>query len=226
MEIKKSEKANLEHLKSTFFLIGLVVTLSIIWLGFEYKTYDKIVNEFANQMALEDEEDIVLQTQRNEPPPPPPPQQQTTVIEIVEDDVEVDLDLDFSTEMDENADIEDAPIRQAEEEETKEDEIFVFVEEQAGFPGGEEKRMQFLRDNIKYPEMAKESGTQGTVYLKFVIEKDGSITNVQVVRGIGAGCDEEAVKVAKSMPRWQPAKQRGRPVRVWFNMPIKFTLQG
>lgn len=225
MEIKKSEKANLEHLKSTFFLIGLVITLSIMWFAFEYKTYDKIVNDFANQSVLEDEEDIVIQTQRNEPPPPPPPQQQTTVIEIVEDDVDVDIDLDFNSEMDEDADIEDAPIQQAEEEEAAEEEIFVFVEDQASYPGGEEARMKFLRDNIKYPEMAKESGIQGTVYLKFVIEKDGTISNVQVVRGIGGGCDDEAVRVLKSMPKWQPAKQRGRPVRVWFNMPIKFTLQ-
>ncbi|MBN2747592.1 MAG: energy transducer TonB [Bacteroidales bacterium] len=226
MEIKKSEKANLEHLRSTFMLIGLMITLSVIWLSFEYKTYDKTVNDFENMQVLEDEEDIVIQTERLETPPPPPPQQQTTVIEIVEDDVEVDIELEFDAEMDEDADIEDAPIIQQEEEEEKEEEIFVFVEEQAGFPGGEEARMKYLRDNTKYPQMAKESGIQGTVYLKFVVEKDGRITNIQVVRGIGGGCDEEAVRVLKSMPKWQPAKQRGRPVRVWFNMPFKFILQG
>ncbi len=226
MEIKKSEKANLEHLRSTFMLIGLMITLSVVWLSFEYKTYDKTVNDFEKMQALEDEEDIVIQTERLETPPPPPPQQQTTVIEIVEDDVEVDIELEFDAEMDEDADIEDAPIIQQEEEEEKEEEIFVFVEEQAGFPGGEEARMKFLKDNTKYPQMAKESGIQGTVYLKFVVEKDGRITNIQVVRGIGGGCDEEAVRVLKSMPKWQPAKQRGRPVRVWFNMPFKFILQG
>lgn len=226
MEIKKSEKANLEHLKSMFFLIGLVLTLSILWWAFEHKSYDKVKNDFVNQAVLEDEDDIVLQTERNEPPPPPPPQQQTTVIEIVEDDVDIDVDLEIDAEMDQDADISDAPVKQEEEEEQKEEEIFVFVEENAGFPGGEEARMKYLRDHIKYPEMAKESGVQGTVYLKFVVEKNGSISNVKVLRGIGGGCDEEAVKVLKSMPKWKPAKQRGRPVRVWFNMPIKFTLQG
>ncbi len=226
MEIKKSEKANLEHLKSVFFLIGLVITLSVLWWAFEYKSYTKTKNDFINEAVLDDEEDIVVQTERNEPPPPPPPQQQSTVIQIVEDDVDVDDELDIDAEMDEDADIEDAPVQQEEETEEKEDEIFVFVEEQAGFPGGEEARIKYLRDHIKYPEMAKESGIQGTVYLKFVVEKDGSISNVKVLRGIGGGCDEEAVRVLKQMPKWKPAKQRGRPVRVWFNMPIKFTLQG
>lgn len=226
MEIKKSEKANLEHRKSMFFLIGLMITLSVIWWAFEHKTYDKMENDFADEAVLDDEEDIVIQTQRNEPPPPPPPQQQTTVIEIVEDDIDVDMDMDFDVEMDENADIEDAPVQQEEEEEQVEEEIFVFVEDQASFPGGDEARMKFLQENIKYPQMAKESGIQGTVYLKFVVEKNGKISNVQVLRGIGGGCDEEAIRVLKAMPKWQPAKQRGRPVRVWFNMPIKFTLQG
>lgn len=226
MEIKKSEKANLENLKSTFFLIGMVITLSFLWYSFEYKTYDKVVNDFANQSILEDEEDIIIQTQRAETPPPPPPQQQTTVIDIVDNSIKVDLDIDFDAEMDEDADIEDSPIKQNEEEETAEEEIFVFVEDQAGYVGGEEARMKYLQENIKYPEMAKESGIQGTVHLKFVIEKDGSVSNVSVQRGIGGGCDEEAVRVVKKMPKWQPAKQRGRPVRVWFNMPIKFTLQG
>jgi periplasmic protein TonB len=226
MEIKKSEKANLENLKSTFFLIGMVITLSFLWYSFEYKTYDKVVNDFANQSILEDEEDIIIQTQRAETPPPPPPQQQTTVIDIVDNSIKVDLDIDFDAEMDEDADIEDSPIKQNEEEETAEEEIFVFVEDQAGYVGGEEARMKYLQENIKYPEMAKESGIQGTVYLKFVIEKDGSVSNVSVQRGIGGGCDEEAVRVVKKMPKWQPAKQRGRPVRVWFNMPIKVTLQG
>ncbi len=109
---------------------------------------------------------------------------------------------------------------------SKEDEIFVFVEYNASFPGGVDARMKYLRENITYPKLAKESGIQGTVYLKFVVEKNGSITNVKVLRGIGGGCDEEAMRVVKNMPKWNPAKQRGKPVRVQFNMPIKFVLSG
>ncbi|OIP02215.1 MAG: hypothetical protein AUJ98_01965 [Bacteroidetes bacterium CG2_30_33_31] len=226
MEIKKSEKANLEHVRSIFILIGLVFSLSIMWWAFEYKSYDKVKNVFENTAAMQDEQDVVVQTARNEPPPPPPPQQQTTVINIVKDNVDVDIDLDISSEMDENASIEDAPVKQTVETDVKEEEIFVFVEENAGYVGGEDARIKYLMDNIKYPIMAKESSIQGTVYLKFVVEKDGSVSNVTVLRGIGGGCDDEAVRVLKSMPKWKPAKQRGRAVRVWFNMPIKFTLQG
>jgi len=79
-------------------------------------------------------------------------------------------------------------------------------------------------NNIKYPEVARTSGITGTVYVQFVVEKDGSISDVKVVRGIGGGCDEEAVRVVKSMPRWKPGKQRGQPVRVYFTLPIEFKL--
>lgn len=109
-------------------------------------------------------------------------------------------------------------------EDKKEEEVFVFVENQAGFPGGEKARMQYFAKHITYPELAKENDIQGTVFLKFIVEKDGSISNVTVVRGIGGGCDEEAMRVIREMPKWTPAKQRGKPVRVWYNMPIKFTL--
>ena len=85
--------------------------------------------------------------------------------------------------------------------------------------------MAFLGKNIKYPALAKESGIQGRVFINFVVEIDGSITDVKVLRGIGGGCDEEAVRVVESMPKWKPGKQRGKPVRVSYNLPVKFTLQ-
>jgi len=106
----------------------------------------------------------------------------------------------------------------------KVEKIFDFVEERAMFPGGEEKLMEFLSANLKYPQIARENGVKGNVYVKFIIEKDGSITNIQVVRGIGSGCDEEAVRVIKSMPKWEPGKQRGTPVRSRFILPFKFKL--
>jgi protein TonB len=104
-------------------------------------------------------------------------------------------------------------------------EIFTVVEEQPGYPGGEEARISYLQQNIKYPEEAKELGIQGKVFVTFVVEVDGSISDVRVLRGIGGGCDEEAIRVVRSMPKWVPGKQRGVPVRVQFNLPIKFTLQ-
>lgn len=104
------------------------------------------------------------------------------------------------------------------------DSIYFHVDEFPEFPGGEEARMKFIHDNINYPEMAQESGIQGTVYVKFIIEKDGSISNVEIIRGIGGGCDEEAIRILRMMPKWKPAMSQGKPVRIKFNMPFKFTI--
>lgn len=225
MEIKKTDRASLEKNRTTFILIGLVITLSIVWYAFDHKTYDRENVMVMQNTMLDEEEDVILQTQRNEPPPPPPPPQQTTVIEIVEDDVEVD-DIEIDAETDDDEEIEEQEIKEEEDELDKEEEIFVFVEDQPGYPGGDAARIKYLQENIKYPEIAKESGVQGTVYVTFVVEKDGKITSVKILRGIGGGCDEEAVRVIKRMPRWKPGKQRGRSVRVQFNMPVRFVLAG
>jgi periplasmic protein TonB len=170
------------------------------------------------------------------PPPPPPPEAMAekvkfTVPKVVEDTVETGLATQDDLSMKGN--VEAPPEEEIKIEEPKEQviqqeapkEIFTVVEEQPGYPGGDEARIKFLQENIKYPEEAKELGVQGKVFVTFVVEVDGSITDVRVLRGIGAGCDEEAVRVVKSMPRWVPGKQRGQPVRVQFNLPIKFTLQ-
>jgi len=170
------------------------------------------------------------------PPPPPPPEAMAekvkfTVPKVVEDTVETGLATqdDLSTK----GNVEAPPEEEIVVEEVKEQviqqeapkEIFTVVEEQPTYPGGDEARIKFLQENIKYPEEAKELGVQGKVFVTFVVEVDGSITDVRVLRGIGAGCDEEAIRVVKSMPKWQPGKQRGQAVRVQFNLPIKFTLQ-
>ena len=111
------------------------------------------------------------------------------------------------------------------EETIEEAEVFLVVENQPQFPGGEDAMKQFLRENINYPQIAKESGIQGTVYVNFIVEPNGSLTNIKVRRGIGGGCDEESIRVVKMMPRWEPGTQRGKPVRVSYNIPIKYTLQ-
>jgi len=112
------------------------------------------------------------------------------------------------------------------QKETPEDDpVFTVVDKMPQFPGGEEARIKYMSGNIKYPEAAKKAGVQGTVYVTFVIGKDGSINDVKVLRGIGSGCDEEAIRVIKGMPFWSPGEQRGQPVKVQFNMPIKFSLE-
>ena len=170
------------------------------------------------------------------PPPPPPPEAMAekvkfTVPKVVEDTIETglqtqdDLSSKGNTEAPPEEEIKIEETKTQVIEEAPKAEIFTVVEEQPGYPGGDEARIRFLQENIKYPEEAKELGTQGKVFVTFVVEMDGSITDVRVLRGIGSGCDEEAIRVVKSMPRWVPGKQRGQPVRVQFNMTIKFTLQ-
>ena len=104
-------------------------------------------------------------------------------------------------------------------------EIFVVVEQDPEFPGGMQALIQYLGSNIKYPQKAMEDGIQGTVYVTFVVEKDGQVNNVKVIRKLGGGCDEEAVRVVEAMPKWKPGKQRGKAVRVQYNLPIKFQLK-
>lgn len=105
-----------------------------------------------------------------------------------------------------------------------EEETFVMVEEMPEYPGGINKLMEYLSKNIEYPKAARESGIQGRVFVSFIVEKDGSISNVKVIRSIGGGCDEEAVRVVKAMPKWKPGKQRGKAVRVSYMLPVVFKL--
>jgi len=226
METKKTKKADLEPKKVIFLEIGLIVALAVILLAFNYRSYEK--GSMLNiQVQVDDTpEEIIPITKQEVKPPPPPPPKQVTVINIVKDDVEVEDDIEIDVEADQETIIDDFVPVFEEEEEVVEMEIFTVVESMPNYPGGDEARMRFLQENIKYPQMARESGIQGTVYVTFVVETDGSVTDVRVLRGIGGGCDEEAIRVINLMPKWNPGKQRGKPVRVQFNMPIKFTLQG
>ncbi|MCK9450742.1 MAG: M56 family metallopeptidase [Bacteroidales bacterium] len=104
-------------------------------------------------------------------------------------------------------------------------EIFTVVEEMPVYPGGASEMMNFLANNIQYPEQARRQKIQGRVFVNFVVEKDGAVSNVKILRGIGSGCDEEAIRVVELMPKWKPGKQRGQAVRVSFNLPVKFVLE-
>lgn len=226
MEIKKESKYDLERIKALFFQAGLVFSLGIILFAFEWRTSEGGDGDWDQMQVIDIPEDQIEIT-RQEEPEPPKPEQQTTVLDIVEDDVEVDDDLDINAEDDMDTEVGDfiAPIDD-DDPVIVEAEIFTIVEDQPAFPGGESALFEYLRNNISYPQMAKESNIQGTVFVTFVVEPDGFISNVKVLRGIGGGCDNEAIRVVKKMPRWSPGKQRGKPVRVQFNLPIKFVLEG
>jgi protein TonB len=224
MEPKKYEKANLENKKSYFFEVGLILALLIVFAAFEYKTYDKVTIDIQKRLVDDTPEEIIPITEHKPPPPPPPPPKQVTQIKIVEDDVEVEDEIDIDVEADDDTEVEEyIPVE--EEEEIVEAEIFTVVESMPEFPGGTGELYKYLGKSIKYPPLAKESGIQGRVFVNFVVEPNGSISNVKILRGIGGGCDEEAMRVVKSMPSWKPGKQRGKAVRVSYNLPIKFTLQ-
>ncbi len=224
MEAKKTPKADLESKRRIFLQIGIAVALGAALVAFEWRHYERPDFDLGTlEIDFIEEEDIPI-TRQEQPPPPPPPEPSQELI-IVDDDVEleeeftIDVDADVFTEVQEFT-----PIMIEEEEEVDEDVIFTVVEDQPEFPGGEAARQRFLEENLRYPQMAREAGIQGTVFVTFVVETDGSVTDVRILRGIGGGCDEEAIRVVSMMPRWEPGRQRGQPVRVQFNMPIRFRL--
>ena len=225
MEDRKTKKADLEGKKGYFFEIGLIIALLIVFAAFEYKSYDKITVDLTARAVDDTPEEIIPITEQKVKPPPPPPPKQVTKITIVEDDVEVEDDIDIDVEADDETEMEEYIPPEDDDEEIVEAEIFTVVEAMPEFPGGMAKLMGYLGNNIKYPPFAKETNIQGRVFINFVVEPDGTISNVKVLRGIGGGCDEEAIRVVNSMPKWKPGMQRGKPVRVSYNLPVKFTLQ-
>lgn len=228
MEEKKTSKADLENKRLIFTEIGLVIGLALMLFAFEWKTYEKSVIEVTSRQVENVSEDIIPITEQKVKPPPPAPVKQVVKINIVDDNITVDEDITIDVEANENTQVEEyvAPVKGiAEEESAEEAQIFMVVESMPEYPGGEPALYAYLSENIKYPQMAKESGIQGRVFVTFVVERDGRVTDVRVLRGIGGGCDEEAIRVVDGMPKWTPGKQRGKSVRVQYNLPVKFTLQ-
>ena len=228
MEVKKAPKANIETQKTTFLLMGLVVALAVLFVGFEWSsTISKLDETVIVQDVLAEEEIEITQRDPTPPPPPPPPEPEVPeIIDVVEERVENQIDLSSLEDDQSRAQVATytppPPPKAVEEEATEE--IFVVVEQQPEFPGGMSALMKFLSDNIKYPVIAQENGIQGRVITNFVVERDGSITDVNVVRGQDPSLDKEAVRVIKTMPRWKPGQQRGKPVRVRFTLPVQFRL--
>ena len=216
MQPKKNPEISLEKKKGLFFQIGLVITLVLVLAVFEWKSYDK-VDYNLGQLNLDDLEEEIIPITKQEVKPPPPPPPPPEVIEIVEDEVEIEEELEIEdTESDEDIAIEI--------EEESDDDFFMVVENMPEFPGGDLGLMKYIQKNVKYPPIAKEYNITGKVYVSFIVDKSGSVTNVKVVRGVDKNLDAEALRVVKSLPKYKPGKQRGKPVRVMFTIPINFTL--
>lgn len=222
MESKKNPKADLEKLRGTFLLGGLVLSLFIVFIIINLKFYDVQASELGTLVAQQEEEDIIPITEQNTPPPPPPPPPAAPeIIEIVQDDQEVE-DIEIE---DTEADAQTVVETFVQEEEIVEEEVFTIVESMPEFPGGVNAMMKYLADNTKFPPAAKANGISGKVYVTFTIGKDGKIRDAKIIRGVHDLLDKEALRVVKSMPDWSPGKQRGKAVSVSYNLPINFILK-
>ena len=225
MEIKKSERASLEKDKLVYVLMGLVFVLSLVYVALEWTEQEVTKYEVTDTEFLFEEEVEIQQTSQETPPPPPPPAvQEVEVLNVVEDNVETET-IEVTTEETETEVVIAAPV-EAPVEEEEEEVVFVVVESMPEFPGGQQALFKYLSENVKYPVIAQENGIQGRVICQFVVNKDGSIVDVEVVRSGGdPSLDKEAIRVIKSMPKWKPGKQRGKAVRVKYTVPVNFKLQ-
>ncbi len=246
---KKSKYAAVDVFQwsGLFFYTGLIISLLITTLALNWTTKEKEVYIPEDALVLEEEIEVEPPRSKQElpPPPPPPPPVITEVPNTVEVEEDENLFVDQSIEAE--TEIVDAPKAKQTTappppppppvEEAEEAPIFKIVEEMPRFAGCEnlkkkeernqcsqQKLLEFIYSNIKYPEIAKETQVEGVVVVQFVVEPDGSISNIKVVRDIGAGCGEEAMRVVKMMPNWIPGRQRTKKVRVLFNLPIRFKL--
>lgn len=230
MEIKKSPQADLERGKGLSLLLGLVVAISVLFVTLEWRTQSgQTVAAAALDMSMIDDALLVQDEQ---------PEEQPEEIKQPEEVQEAQLPDDFKV-VDDNKEVakiafvssdEDKPTPPPvvapptlEPEDTEE--IFEIVEEPTSFPGGMQELMKWLGKNIKYPDLAADNGIQGRVMVRFVVERDGSTSNVEIARSVDPSLDKEAIRVVKAMPKWNPGKQRGKAVRQRFVLPVQFRLQ-
>lgn len=225
MELKKNPKADLRRYSALFLEIGFVVALGAVLGAFSYTIHEKNVAGFGELEDVVAEEEIIPITRQQEITPPPPPEvpKVAEVFKIVDDDVELEDEMDIG-DMEADQETEVAIVEMAEEEEEEEEQVFVIVENMPEFPGGELALRKHIAEHVNYPEIAKENGLQGKVYVSFVINQKGEIENVKIARGVDPALDKEAIRVVQSLPKWKPGSQRGKPVRVSYTVPINFQL--
>jgi protein TonB len=230
---RKTTQADIENKRSTLRALGFIASLSLVLIALSWTSYDVITRQALNYEAdlLEDEEiPINIVT----PPPPPPPPQQTTVIEIVDDEEEIEIELEIEDiELDEDTEIEIIE----EEDDVEDDTPFMIVENmpalaQCKTMRGDERHqctqmeiIKYVSKNTKYPPIAKDAGIQGTVFVYFVVGKDGKVKDVKVLREVDSRLDIEAKRVVESLPRFDPGSQRGKNVSVQYTIPVKFIIR-
>ena len=227
MEIKKSERADLEKGKSTSLLIGFVMALAVMFVALEWTQREVEDNSelfMARDVSLNEEMVPITLPEKKTVPPPPAAVTKAEIIEIVEDDADIEEDIMASTEdQSEWVDLTEYDVVEVEPE-PEEEAPFMVVEDMPEFPGGTAALLEYLRKNIKYPAICRENNIQGRVIVWFVVNKDGGSVDPEVVKSVNPSLDKEAVRVISNMPPWKPGKQRGKPVRVKYTVPVNFRL--
>lgn len=227
MDVKNARKKLEQQQGPLFFVIGLTISLLLTIIVFNWKTYDSSGVVDLGEIEGDFEELLEVPLSAQLPPPPPVQKVEQFVLKEVDDveiieEVELSLDVELTEDMSVQQVVFDVPVEEVEE---KAEEIFQIVEDVPAFPGGIGEFYKYVAENIVYPEQALRIGVSGKVFVKFVVEKDGTPSQVEVLKGIGAGCDEEAIRVIENSPKWNPGKQRGRAVRVYMTVPINFVFR-
>ena len=222
MELKKSKEADLESKRIGFGALGGVIAAAAVLMAFTYKSVqiDPIAKAEEEEQVVREE--IQEEFFQNEPPPPPPPAAAPPPVVTEVEEVEDDVIIEPVEEIDE--DVRDFDFEPEETVEVVNDKVYDVVGVSPTFPGGDAEMAAFIQETFEYPEISRDMGEQGTVYVRFVVSKDGSIRDAEVVKGVSPAIDKEAIRVVKKMPKWNPGEQAGKPVSVWFTIPIRARL--
>jgi protein TonB len=221
---KKHAEVDIHKYRKLITNVGLMLSLAVVLAAFEFPDFEE--SELIDLGSLNADMEEMMEIPPTEQLPPPPPKIETPqIVEVPdEEEIEEEIEIDLDMEADEETVIEEIIIDEEPVEEEKVDEIFEIVEESAEPLGGYAAFYKYVNKNIKYPNQAKRMGVEGKVYVQFVVDQNGNITDVKAIRGIGAGCDEEAIRVLRESPKWKPGKQRGRAVKQRIVLPINFKL--
>ncbi len=226
MELKKSPKADLNNKRGLLLEIGLVVSLLLVIAAFAYTPKEYRI-EIVTEYVAPVEEEITEVTRQDQKPPEAPKKVEVEVItdmlEVVTNDTKITTDVDFA-EFDENTEVIQQV--QVKEEVIEDDQPFLIAETMPSFQGGDLNKFRaWVQQNIRFPQIALENGIQGRVVLSFVIEKDGRLTNIQVLQSPDRSLSDEAIRVLSKSPKWSPGKQRNQVVRVKYTLPVDFRVQ-
>jgi protein TonB len=224
METKKNPKLDVNRYSQLFFSFGLFLSMALVLVAFEWKVYEEKseVDLSAYNSTFEELYDDVPITEQT--PPVAPKKMDVQIIEVADDEeIEEEIEIDLDIEIVEETEIEEVIFEDVPEEEDV-DEIFTVVEDMPVFPGGNVEFYKWVSDNLEYPSKALKAEVEGRVILRFVVDQTGDVSGVEVLKGIGFGCDEEALRVMNDSPNWIPGKQRGKAVKTSVVIPLNFSI--